>query len=262
LDSENIPRHVAIIMDGNGRWAVERGHMRVYGHRMGADRVREVVETATELGVETLTLFAFSEENWARPNFEVKTLMKLLNTYLNKERGRLKEKNLRLETIGDLKKLPKANQTLLNDVKRELSQNTGMTLVLALSYGAQSEITDACRSIAASVKDGFISVDDIDNDMFSAYLQTSKYPPLDLLIRTSGECRVSNFLLWQLAYAEIVFSPIYWPDFSREQFIEALGEYQSRQRRFGKTAEQLNSEQSSNEPRRSEAGAESSNSLA
>jgi len=226
-------------MDGNGRWALERGRLRVYGHRKGADRVREVVETAAELGVEALTLFAFSEENWARPSFEVKTLMKLLNTYLTKERTRLKEKNLRLETIGDLKQLPKANQTLLNDVKRELSQNTGMKLVLALSYGAQSEITNACRSIAASVKDGYINLDDIDNDMFSAYLQTSKYPPLDLLIRTSGECRVSNFLLWQLAYAEIVFSPIYWPDFCRDQFTEAIVEYQSRQRRFGKTGEQI-----------------------
>ncbi len=228
-------------MDGNGRWATERGHLRVYGHRKGAERVREIVEVAAEAGVKALTLFAFSEENWARPNFEVKALMKLLNTYLIKEKDRLMEMGVCLETIGDTKQLPKSNQKILREVIRDLSGNTGMKLVLALSYGAQSEITDACRNIAASVKDGYISLEDIDNNMFSAHLQTSKYPPLDLLIRTSGECRVSNFLLWQLAYAEIVFTPVYWPDFRSDQFTEAVIEYQSRQRRFGKTGEQLTS---------------------
>ena len=234
LNPENIPKHVAIIMDGNGRWARERRRPRVFGHRRGADRVREVVEAAGKLGVNTLTLFAFSDENWSRPETEVGAIMRLLNIYLAKEEDSLDRNNVRLETIGDISRLPRSNQELLKRVCERLSHNTGLRLTLALSYGGRSEITEACKSIAEKVAEGVISAGEIDVDLISEHMQTYRFPELDLLIRTSGECRVSNFLLWQLAYTELYFTETYWPDFSEKDFFDAIRTYQARDRRFGK----------------------------
>lgn len=236
LNPENIPQHVAIIMDGNGRWARQRHMPRVFGHRKGADRVREVVEAAGRLGVDTLTLFAFSDENWSRPNTEVSAIMRLLNIYLTKEEESLDRNNVRLETIGDIRRLPKSNQELLARVKERLKGNTGLRLILALSYGGRSEIISACQRVAEKVKNGLVEPKDIDANLMAEHLQTYGCPNLDLLIRTSGECRISNFLLWQLAYAELYFTETLWPDFSDQDFFSAIRTFQQRERRFGNVA--------------------------
>jgi undecaprenyl diphosphate synthase len=233
LNPENIPQHVAIIMDGNGRWARQRRMPRVFGHRRGADRVREVVEAAGQIGVNTLTLFAFSDENWSRPEAEVTAIMRLLNIYLAKEEESLDRNNVRLEVIGEVGRLPESNQQLLKRVSERLRHNTGLRLVLALSYGGRSEIVGACRRIAEGVQQGTLAVEDIDVNLFGCYLQTNGFPGLDLLIRTSGECRISNFLLWQLAYSELYFTNRMWPEFSKQDFFHAIRSYQLRDRRFG-----------------------------
>jgi len=231
---KSLPRHVAIIMDGNGRWARRQFRPRVWGHRRGVERVKQVVEAAAEIGVESLTLFAFSEENWARPSDEVNTLMGLLNTYLAREMQKLQEKNIRFRAIGDLSRLPDASQKLLRQTIKATEANTRMTLTLALSYSGRSEIVHAAKKIATLVERGDFTADQIDQQLFGKFLESSELPELDLMIRTSGEFRVSNFLLWQLAYAELYFTPVFWPDFTREHFEEAIADYQGRQRRFGR----------------------------
>jgi undecaprenyl diphosphate synthase len=233
IDPQSIPKHVAIIMDGNGRWARNRMLPRIAGHREGAKRVREIVEAAGQLGIKALTLFTFSDDNWKRSTTEVNALMKLLNQYLVKERDSLDANNVRLEFIGEIGRLPPENQRVLRESRQMLKNNTGLVLVLALSYGARAEITAACRRIAESHKQGLIEAEDITTDLFQAHLQTPNVPELDLLIRTSGELRVSNFLLWQMAYAELVFTPVLWPQFNVEHLYQAILEYQKRDRRFG-----------------------------
>lgn len=230
---KNIPRHVAVIMDGNGRWAKERGLPRIEGHRQGVESVRDVVRTAGKIGVGYLTLYAFSAENWSRPRLEVSALMRLLEKYLHDEIDELNENNVRLEAIGCLKDLPERVQKQLQKTRQATAQNDGMVLVLALSYGSRREITDAVRDCAKLVKDGKIAVSDINETLISNHLYTHSYPDPDLLIRTSGEMRISNFLLWQISYAELVVAPSLWPDFRKDQFLGAISEYGKRDRRFG-----------------------------
>ena len=229
----DIPRHVAVIMDGNGRWAKERGLPRREGHRAGAESVREVTDACIELGVEYLTLYAFSSENWNRPESEVKALMDLLNRFLTEKEKDLKKQNIRLQAIGQIDRLPEKTRNLLSRIIAETAGHDAMTLVLALSYGAREEIVGAAKALASEVASGSINPGDIDADRFASKLQTAGMPDPDLLIRTSGEMRVSNFLLWQISYAEIVIVKKYWPDFRRNDFIEAVREYQRRHRRFG-----------------------------
>ena len=233
LDPTRIPRHVAIIMDGNGRWARARGLPRVMGHRAGIQSVRQVVETARELGVEVLTLYAFSVENWKRPPEEVSTLMRLLNEYLRRELSNLIQNEIRLNVLGDFEGLPKLVQRQLTRVIQETRNNDKMVLNLALNYGGRSEILQAARRIAERVKDGTLEVSQVDEELFSRFLYTNGMPDPDLLIRTSGEQRVSNFLLWQISYAELCLTQKLWPDFGRNDFLTALEEYQRRERRFG-----------------------------
>jgi undecaprenyl diphosphate synthase len=242
LDTSRIPGHVAVIMDGNGRWAQQQGKLRVDGHRSGVNAVRETAEAAAAIGVKYLTLYAFSTENWNRPKEEVNALMELLVHTISAERKTLNENNIRLETIGDWNSLPERCRAELTDAIEATSKNDRMTLVLALSYSARWEITEAARRLATDSKNGVIKPEDIDATLFSSYLTTEKYPDPELLIRTSGEQRISNFLLWQLAYAEFYFTETLWPDFGKEQFYEALADYQSRERRFGKTSAQIMSE--------------------
>lgn len=242
LDTSRIPGHVAVIMDGNGRWAQQQGKLRVDGHRSGVNAVRETAEAAAAIGVKFLTLYAFSTENWNRPKEEVNALMELLVHTISAERKTLNENNIRLETIGDWESLPERCRAELTDAIEATSKNERMTLVLALSYSARWEITEAARRLATDSKNGVIKPEDIDGTLFSSYLTTQKYPDPELLIRTSGEQRISNFLLWQLAYAEFYFTETLWPDFGKEQFYEALADYQSRERRFGKTSAQIMSE--------------------
>lgn len=230
----SIPRHVAIIMDGNGRWARQRGLPRVEGHRQGAESVRAVVRAAGEAGVKYLTLYAFSVENWNRPPSEVATLMKYLARYLKNELGELDSNNVRLEAIGQLGRLPENVQQQLEATRAALAKNTGLTLILALSYGSRTEITDAVRTIAAEVQAGRLDPAAITEQTVTQHLYTAPYPDPDLLIRTSGELRVSNFLLWQISYAEFVLTDTLWPDFRRPQFLAALEEYARRHRRFGR----------------------------
>jgi undecaprenyl diphosphate synthase len=232
-DFREIPRHIAIIMDGNGRWAKQRGLPRREGHRAGAESVREVMEACKELGVKYLTLFAFSSENWNRPASEVEALMSLLDRFLNEKAKDLREQNVRLEAIGQLDRLPAKTRERLDSILAETAGNTAMTLVLALSYGSREEIVSAARSLAEDAVAGRISPADIDGDAFAARLWTKDIPDPDLLIRTSGELRVSNFLLWQISYAEIVIVKKFWPDFRQGDLFEAVGEYQRRNRRFG-----------------------------
>ena len=232
-----VPRHVAIIMDGNGRWAKKRGESRIFGHKKGVDSVRDAVEHAGSLGIEVLTLFAFSEENWGRPKPEVDFILSLLDRYLQRELAELNAKNVRFSTIGDLSKLPIKSQRLLAETKSTLAGNTGLILNIAISYGARSEIVEACRSIALDVASGKIKAEDIDQDCVNSHLHTAHLPPPDLLIRTSGEQRLSNFLLWQMAYTEFYFTDIHWPDFNKEEFAKALQAYATRDRRFGKIHE-------------------------
>ena len=233
--SENlkIPRHVAIIMDGNGRWAAERGLARTEGHRRGADSVQAIVEACGDFGVEFLTLYAFSTENWKRPKSEVAALMKMLERFLKTKTEEMLKQNVRLQAIGRLHDLPEAVQKQLHKSIAQTSQNSGLTLILALSYGAREEILDGIRSLLESVEKGHLDKAMIDADVFSKHLYTRYYPDPDLLIRTSGEMRLSNFLLWQLSYTEFYITQTLWPDFRKEQFHEALREYTRRDRRFG-----------------------------
>jgi undecaprenyl diphosphate synthase len=241
INQEMIPVHVAIIMDGNGRWARKRGIARTMGHEKGVDAVRETVEAATELGIKYLTLYAFSTENWNRPKYEIAALMKLLVRSVNKEKKTFQENNIRLTTIGDLSNLPSRSHRELHKAIEETSANTGLTLILALSYSSRWEIIEAARKIAQQTLSGTIKPDQINAERFSTFLTTSSIPDPELLIRTSGEFRVSNFLLWQIAYTELYFTPTLWPDFTREEFYQAILDYQGRERRFGFTSEQIES---------------------
>ena len=229
-----LPSHVAIIMDGNGRWAKERNRPRVEGHRVGAESVRAIVRAAGEVGIKFLTLYAFSMENWSRPKEEVDTLMKYLARYMKRELPELQRNNVRLEVIGQIYRLPETVQTQLRQTIEALSENNGLTLVLALSYGSRTEIVEAVRSIAEEAKQGRIEPSEIDEQTISRHLYTRNIPDPDLLIRTSGEMRLSNFLLWQISYAEFVVTQTYWPDFRRGEFFKALEEYTGRHRRFGR----------------------------
>jgi undecaprenyl diphosphate synthase len=228
-----IPRHIAIIMDGNGRWAKERGLPRLEGHRAGAESVREVMEACIELGVEYLTLYAFSSENWSRPATEVSALMTLLDRFLDEKAKDLDRQNVRLLAIGQLDRLPAKTRALIERIQARTAENTKMTLVLALSYGGREEIVAAARSLATDAAAGKISPAEIDAELFASRLQTAGIPDPDLLVRTSGEMRVSNFLLWQISYAEIVIVKKFWPDFRQRDLGEAVHEYQRRHRRFG-----------------------------
>ena len=239
IDNSNIPKHVAIIMDGNGRWAKQRGRLRTFGHENGVSAVRNTVEAAAELGIQHLTLYAFSTENWNRPKKEVNALMSLLVRSLNKETTTLNKNNIRLKAIGDIKSLqPKTYQELLKAIEKT-KDNTRTTLHLALSYSSRSEITTMVQDIAHKVSSGEMDAHEVTEEFISNHLTTKNIPDPDLLIRTSGEQRISNFLLWQIAYSELYFSPKLWPDFSKEDLFEAIVNYQSRERRFGKTSEQI-----------------------
>ena len=237
--STEVPRHVAIIMDGNGRWARSRGLLRVEGHRAGAKSVRMVVEESRRLGVRYLTLFAFSTENWLRPALEVSALMQLFKRYLESERDLMLRNQIRLRAIGDRKRLPQGVQDVLTETEQLTASQTGMDLILAVSYGGREEITNAARLLAQRAADGELEPSSIDQSVFAQSLYAPDLPDPDLLIRTSDENRISNFLLWQLAYAEIVVSPVYWPDFNAVEYQRCLAEYASRTRRFGLTDEQL-----------------------
>jgi undecaprenyl diphosphate synthase len=238
-DPEKLPTHLAIIMDGNGRWAQQRMLKRIVGHQRGAETVKMVVEQANLLGIKYLTLFAFSSENWSRPAIEVRALMTLLKKYIRQETARMMRKNIRYNVIGNRSELPDdVNQTLDWAIK-ETSVNTGMVLTLALSYGGRQELSMAATRLTRDVLAGRLSVDDISMEVFGSYLDTGGLPDPDFLIRTSGEMRISNFLLWQLAYTELYFTEINWPDFTINEFRKALADFQSRERRFGKTSDQL-----------------------
>jgi undecaprenyl diphosphate synthase len=239
IDLARLPRHVAIIMDGNGRWAERKGQPRLFGHRAGAESVREVVETARELGIEILTLYAFSSENWNRPEQEVSGLMGILKKYLIGELERMVQNGIRLRCIGDTGRLPDSVRGIMDQTMNITADNRDFTLNLALSYGARDEIVRAARLLAADCLAGKLSPAVIDHGHFSDKLYTAGQPDPDLLIRTGGEERVSNFLLWQISYSEIFFSPVMWPEFRRPQFLQAIRDYQYRERRFGKTGAQL-----------------------
>lgn len=240
IDFNNLPRHVAVIMDGNGRWAKKKGAMRIFGHRNAVQAVRDVTECCGELGIKYLTLYAFSTENWNRPKAEVDGLMELLVNTLKQEIGTLMENQVKLITIGDTSHLPAACQKNLQWAIEKTRENNGLTLILALSYSGRWEIVQAIKAIASEVAAGKLTADAISEDLISNYLQTSGIPDPELLIRTSGELRVSNFLLWQIAYTELFITPTLWPDFRKENLYEAIWSYQQRERRFGKTSEQLN----------------------
>jgi undecaprenyl diphosphate synthase len=239
IDRKKVPQHIAIIMDGNGRWAKQQGENRIYGHYEGVNSVRDVVEAAGEVGVKYITLYAFSTENWNRPKEEVDALMELLVSTISAETPQLNKKNVRLQAIGNLSSLPTACLQELNESIELTSKNTGLTLVLALSYSAKWELISAVKQIANDVKNGQLNVDDITEKQIEQYLCTKNIPDPELMIRTSGEHRISNFLLWQLAYAEFYFTDKLWPDFRKDDLYEAILNYQNRERRFGKTSEQL-----------------------
>lgn len=239
IDPNKLPQHIGIIMDGNGRWAKQRGKLRIFGHEKGVNSVREVSEGAAEIGIKYLTLYAFSTENWSRPKSEVEALMRLLVRIINKETKTLNKNNIRLLAIGDLKSLPSDCYNELMEAIQKTSQNTRMSLILALSYSSRWEIVNAVKQIAAKAANQEISIDDITQEMISNHLTTASIPDPELLIRTSGEQRISNFLLWQIAYSELYFPEKLWPDFNREDLFEAVLKYQGRERRFGKTSEQL-----------------------
>ena len=239
INKDNLPKHLAIIMDGNGRWAKQKGLLRALGHESGTKAVRETVETCTKLGIENLTLYAFSTENWNRPKLEVDTLMKLLIKSLKNELKTLMNNNIKLITIGNFEKLPSSAQKELSQVISQTKDNDRMTLTLALSYGSREEIVSAIKEISSKVKNNIISIDAIDESIINQHLYTQNLPDVDLLIRTSGEHRISNFLLWQIAYAELYFTDVLWPDFREKDLYEAIISYQKRERRFGKTSEQI-----------------------
>jgi len=239
IDPKKLPQHVAVIMDGNGRWAKKRAFSRIRGHEEGAESVREIVRTSREIGIRWLTLYAFSEENWKRPAYEIKALMKLLKDYLKSELDEMKENNIRFQTIGRTHKLPRDVREAISRTREQTSGNRGMTLTLALSYGSRQEIVDTIRVLAEGVQRGDITPEDISEERVAASLYTAGMPDPDLLIRTSGESRVSNFLLWQISYAELYITPTLWPEFRKEEYLEAIAEYQKRERRFGATSDQL-----------------------
>jgi undecaprenyl diphosphate synthase len=239
IDPGRLPIHLAIIMDGNGRWAQQRMLKRIVGHQRGAETTKMVVEQSSLLGIRYLTLFAFSSENWSRPAMEVKALMALLKKYIRQETARMMRKNIRYNVIGNRNELPDDVNATLDDAIRETSGNTGLVLTLALSYGGRQEISIAAGRLARDVAAGKLKQDEINMDVFGAYLDTGGLPDPDFLIRTSGEMRISNFLLWQLAYTELYFTETYWPDFTIKEFHKALADFQSRERRFGKTSGQL-----------------------
>ncbi len=239
LNPDKLPRHVAIIMDGNGRWAKKKGLTRIAGHRKGVESVRDVVRTSRELGIRWLTLYAFSEENWKRPRYEIKALMSLLNRYLKDELKEMLDNGIRLACIGQTEKLPPEVQRILWQTIERTAHNKEMTLTLALSYGGRQEIVGAVRNMLKDIEKNTLNVKQITEERLSKYLYTSDIPDPDLLIRTSGEHRISNFLLWQIAYTEIFVTPTLWPDFHRERYLEALLDYQKRERRFGSTGEQI-----------------------
>lgn len=241
FDPSSLPRHVAVIMDGNGRWAQQHGLPRIEGHRKGAITVREVVRAARQVGVRALTLYAFSAQNWNRPPEEVAALMQLLRDYVIEERAEIMDNGIRLIAIGDVDKLPEFVREPLETLMRDSAGNRAMTLCLALSYGGRESIVSTTRALCELVARGALKPEDITEDRFSSALQTGGLPQLDLLIRTSGEERLSNFLLWESAYAELFFTDTYWPDFGREEFIRALDSYRGRERRFGRTREQVRS---------------------
>lgn len=240
INPDTLPKHLAIIMDGNGRWAKQKGFLRTIGHENGATAVKRTVEQCARLGIPYLTLYAFSTENWNRPKFEVDMLMKLLVKALKKEVKTLQENNIKLNAIGNLDLLPTAVRKELTEVLDKTKNNTRLTLSLALSYGSRNELIEAVKVISDKVKNNIISSDAIDESVINKHLYTHNLPDVDLLIRTSGEQRISNFLLWQIAYAELYFCEVLWPDFSNEHLLEALQAYQNRERRYGKTSEQIN----------------------
>lgn len=242
IDVSRLPRHVAIIMDGNGRWAQSRKKPRLYGHKVGADSVREIVEVCREIGIKYLTLYAFSSENWQRPAQEVSGLMSILKRYLEGELPRMQKNDIRLMSIGDRQRLPQAVRDVLINSIEATSSNTQLTLNLALSYGGRDELVRAVRKIGRLCLENKLDVDAISDTTIAEHLDTCGIPDPDLLIRTGGEARLSNFLLWQLSYAEIYFTETMWPDFRKEIFLQALTEYQARERRFGRTGDQLHSE--------------------
>jgi len=239
IDKNKLPRHVAIIMDGNGRWAKTQGKSRVFGHSAGVTSVRQVSEAAARLNIEYLTLYAFSTENWNRPKLEVEALMLLLVDTINKEIASLKKNNIRLNTIGNLDGLPSASRKALNKGIDATKDNDGLNLILALNYSGREEIRTMVKHIAEEVKEGTLDVEKIDDKSIEQHLYTAGMPQPELLIRTSGEYRVSNFLLWQIAYTEFYFTSLMWPEFGQQEFYKAIIEFQSRERRFGKTSEQL-----------------------
>ena len=240
IDKNNLPNHLAIIMDGNGRWAKQQGKLRAFGHENGTKTVKKIVEASAKLGIKFLTLYTFSTENWNRPKIEVNILMKLLISSLKKELKTLQSNNIQLNTIGNIDSLPAEVRKELLEVMEQTKNNTAMTLTLALSYGSRDEIIHAVKNITEKVKNNIISIDIIDESIINQHLYTQNMPDVDLLIRTSGEHRISNFLLWQIAYAEFYFTDVLWPDFKEAHLQEAILSYQKRERRFGKTSEQIN----------------------
>ena len=239
INTNKLPKHIAIIMDGNGRWAKQKGLLRAIGHENGTKSVRQTVEASAKIGIENLTLYAFSTENWNRPKLEVDTLMKLLVSALKKEIKTLQDNNIKLNAIGKLSNLPKKVFTELNEVIECTKDNSRMTLTLALSYGSREELLNTIKEISDKVKNNIISSENIDESIINEHLYTQNLPDVDLLIRTSGEQRISNFLLWQIAYAELYFTKVLWPDFTQQHLCDAIIEYQNRERRFGKTSEQI-----------------------
>ncbi|MBL7742988.1 MAG: isoprenyl transferase [Chitinophagaceae bacterium] len=242
IDKGHLPRHIAIIMDGNGRWAKEQGQDRLYGHFHGVESVRNIVEGCAELGIEYLTLYAFSTENWDRPEYEVVGLMELLVNTIRQEAETLHKNNIRLHVIGDMSMLPGYAKKELDEALEITKKNTGLNLVMALSYSGRWELLNAVKNIAHEVKQGRLQVEEIDQDVLQRFLTTSNFPDPELMIRTSGEYRISNFLLYQLAYAELYFTNVRWPDFRKENLYEAILDFQGRERRFGKTGEQVKKE--------------------
>lgn len=239
LNLDKLPKHVAIIMDGNGRWAKEKGKLRVFGHNQGVESVRQAVEAAVEIGIPFLTLYAFSTENWKRPKLEVTALMEILVNAINKETKTMMKNGVRLNTIGDIELLPSSCSRLLLKAIEKTSSNTNCTLTLALSYSSRQEIVEATKHITQRVLDGELKIEEVDEALFANNLETAGIPDPELMIRTSGEQRISNFLLWQLAYSELYFVDKLWPDFNKQDFYEAIIAYQKRERRFGLTSEQL-----------------------